>query len=571
MTFGAPWGLLALLALPVLVAAYFLRRKQPPRVVSALFLWRTRDLQAEAGPRFERFTRELSLTFETLAVVCAALFLADARCGTAASSKHLVVIVDGGLSMLARQAGHSVADRVKTEVASLVQREGAGTLTLIESGPRPTVLAGPQQPVDRALSVLEGWTPSQPAHDLAPAFALARSLGAVGQRLWFFTDGPLEGTGVLPEHVEALSLGSPAANLALVSAQRHDEGGVAQVTVRVGNCTEEARTVNVRFDVVGDAPQTHAVSLEPLGTAVLRAGFKATGPIEVALPDDALSEDGRVTLLPAPLAEVKVGFVEGLDEGARAALGRFLAIAPAVTVSEPSTLRFGPPGSRAQVTLGVQGATRSFVGPFFTQKGQPLFDDVQLGGVVWAAGANPPGRVLMSMGDAILVSEEEDGTVHLNLDVAHSNVQRTVAWPVLLGNVVRAARLKTPGLPRRHLMLGEEVLVVTAPEGVWRFVGPAKQVRPILGVGVLTSPPLPAPGRWELQRDGALVDALVVLPLDPRESDLRSRGPWSSPGAETASLGGFATSRPRPLWPLVVLLLLMMADYWLTARPRRSR
>jgi len=41
MSFGFPWGLLALGALVPLVAAYFLRRKQKPVVVSALFLWRT--------------------------------------------------------------------------------------------------------------------------------------------------------------------------------------------------------------------------------------------------------------------------------------------------------------------------------------------------------------------------------------------------------------------------------------------------------------------------------------------------------------------------------------------------
>ncbi|HEX8434414.1 MAG TPA: BatA domain-containing protein [Archangium sp.] len=38
MSFGFPWGLLALGALVPLVAAYFLRRKQKPVVVSALFL-----------------------------------------------------------------------------------------------------------------------------------------------------------------------------------------------------------------------------------------------------------------------------------------------------------------------------------------------------------------------------------------------------------------------------------------------------------------------------------------------------------------------------------------------------
>ena len=97
MSFGFPWGLLALGALVPLVAAYFLRRKQKPVVVSALFLWRTPRPRAEAGPRFERFTREASLLLEALAVVAAALFLADVRLGEDARTRHVVLVVDGSL------------------------------------------------------------------------------------------------------------------------------------------------------------------------------------------------------------------------------------------------------------------------------------------------------------------------------------------------------------------------------------------------------------------------------------------------------------------------------------------
>ncbi|MFN7135903.1 MAG: BatA domain-containing protein, partial [Myxococcales bacterium] len=69
MSFGAPWGLLALLALPLLVGLYFLRRRQPPRAVSAVFLWRSPDERAEAGPKLQRFSRETSLLLECLAAV----------------------------------------------------------------------------------------------------------------------------------------------------------------------------------------------------------------------------------------------------------------------------------------------------------------------------------------------------------------------------------------------------------------------------------------------------------------------------------------------------------------------
>jgi hypothetical protein len=492
------------------------------------------------------------------------------HCGTAASRQHVVVVVDGGLSMRARVDGKTAAERVKGAVAALARDQRAGVMTIIESGPRPTMLAGPQLEVDRALSALEAWAPAQPAHDVTAALVMAKgATSSPGQRVFFFTDGPLAESATLLPEVQGRSVGRAADNVALLSAQRHDEGGAATVTVRVANFSEAVREVPVTFETTGDAPHLERVRLEPGATAVVRAGFKTSTPVTVTLPDDALAEDGQVTLLPSPLALVKVGFLEGLDASAKTAVGRFLAIAPSVQEGADAQLTFGAPGSQARVTLGASGATRGFVGPFFSLKGHPLFDDVQLGGVVWTAGENQPGRPLLSMGSTVLVSETDDGALHFNLEVSKSNVQRTVAWPVLLGNVLRLARASAPGVPRRHLMLGEDVALVTTPDAKWVLRGPGQRERPVLGVGSVTLPPLPQPGRWVLEKNGEPVDELWVMPLDPRESDLRTRGPWEVEASAAPSLAALAGGAPRAWWPVLVMLALLLVDFWLTARARR--
>lgn len=571
MTLGAPLGLLALLAVPALVAAYFLRRRQPPRTVSALFLWRTPDQRAEAGPRLNRFSRERSLLLELLAVAFAALFLSDVRCGESAPRQHVVVVLDGSLSMNARVDGSTAAERAKTEVARIARAENAGVLTLIETGVKPSLIAGPQQELDRALSALEKWTPSQPAHDFAPALTLARELsGAAEHRIFFITDGPIPESTPLLSSVEGRSVGRSSGNVAFLSAQRRDEGGLAQVTVRVGNFHDREQKVTVTFTAPDDEPQRKDVTIPPGGTAVLRVGFKTEGPIEATLPDDALEADGRLVLLPSPLADVNVSLLADLDATTRTALTRFFSIAPGVKLSTPALLTIGGVDSGARLQLGAKGALKSFVGPFFAQKNHPLLDDVQLGGVVWTAGENPPGRVLMSAGDVVLMSEEDDGTVHLNLELGRSNIQRTVAWPVLLSNVVRQARLSSPGFPRKHLMLGEDTPLVALAGAKWELRGPDGSTRPVMGSGVLTLPPLPLAGSWKLEKDGDVVDELVVLPLDPRESDLRSRGDWEVVAQQPRAFASLATTRPRPWWPLVVVLVLVLLDFWLTAAPRRK-
>lgn len=567
MSLGFPLGLLALLAVPAVVAAYFLRRKQPPRLVSALFLWRTPDQRAEAGPRFERFSRELSLALETLALIAMALFLADARCGETAKRTHVVVVVDGSLSMRATHGGKTSADAARDAIAALVKSEDASVLTIIESGPKPRLLAGPQLDVARALSALEKWEPSQPSHDPSPALLLAKELSTVSkQRLHFFTDGPI-GELVVPPEVHGRSVGARLENVAFLSAQRRDENAVATVTVRVANFTDAPRSVEVGF-TAGAQKETQKVSISSGGTALVRVSMRTLEAIEVRLPDDALLEDGRITLLPAPMPTLHARFESDLDLLTKATIGKALRIVENVDFSEPAELVVGGRDSKASVRIGAAVPLTSFVGPFFAQKTHPLLDDVQLGGVVWTAGANPPGQPLLSAGAVVLLSEDDDGTLHFNLDVSRSNVQRSVAWPVLWGNVVRRARSSKEGFPRRQVHVGEDVALVTAAGATWALAGPDGTKRPVLGVGVLSVPPLSPPGTWKLERDGKTVDTVEVLALDAHESDLRDRGPWSVDAAKTDALASLGSDRPRAWWWVALVLPLLLLDFWLTARRR---
>ncbi|MFY0571451.1 BatA domain-containing protein [Archangium lansingense] len=573
MSFGFPWGLLALGALVPLVAAYFLRRKQKPVVVSALFLWRTPRPRAEAGPRFERFTREASLLLEALAVVAAALFLADVRLGEDARTRHLVLVVDGSLSLSARGAdGRPVLEKVRAEAARRVEEEKATSVTVLASGTVPRVLAGPEAEPSRALAALESFRALGADHDVAPTLLWAQELAGPGRRVHFLTDAPPAEGMAVPAAVRWTALGAPRDNVALVSAWRRDEGSTATVTLRVarfGTGPEETEVRAVARPGPGAKEGTERrerVRLPEEGAATLRFTFENAGDVEVSLPQDALPEDGEARLPPAPERRVRVALAEGLDAQARSALERFLAVSPGVEQGPgEGALIVGPRGSDARVTVGAGGAVRTFVGPFFAEKGHPLLDDVQLGGVRWAAGAeSPPGRALMTAGTVVLLSEAE-GQVHLNVDLSRSNVQRTPAWPVLLGNLLREVRRSQEGFPRRQLSLGESLAVVTRSGARYTLEGP-EGTRPLFGAGALSLPPPSVPGRYTLERDGEPVDAVEVLPLDARESDLRGRGEGDRPADAAGSdeEGGAAPGRAR--WPLLVLLAALLADFHLTRR-----
>ena len=91
MSFGAPLGLLALLALPAIVILHLYRRRLRQRRVAGLFLFREGPLVASAGRTRTRLMRSLSLLCELLAALCAALLLGGLDLGAGSSERHLVV------------------------------------------------------------------------------------------------------------------------------------------------------------------------------------------------------------------------------------------------------------------------------------------------------------------------------------------------------------------------------------------------------------------------------------------------------------------------------------------------
>lgn len=565
MTVGVPLGLVALVALPALVAAYLLRRRSPPRTVSAAFLWRATEEVVESGPQLRRLRREASLLLELAAALCATAFLADVRCASRAEDgRQAVLVLDGTLSMRAHGAdGRTFAERARTRAKALVA--AASAVTVVETGAHPRLLAGPAASPEEALVALERWVPSQAAHPFSPAWVLAREL-AGGAPVQFLTDGLPEEPP--PKDVALEALGEPRPNLAFTAALRTDTASGTRLRLRVTNDADTATSAVLEVrDPQGTVLHTRTLSLEPGATEAVVVQLPRTGQVEVVLPDDALPDDSHLLLWPdpAPALWVKNALDPATPTGA--AVARFLAAAPDVHVGEPSVLTFEPPAASVPpwtVTVGATGdaaGLRTFVGPFFTDRRSPLLDDVGLDGVLWTAGANPPGAPLVTAGDRVLLSEEPGPRFHLNLELSRSNVQRTQAWPVLLANLVDLRRGALPGFSQRNLPLGTRIPLDVEHGGRWTLEGPAFERA--LAAGAQDVGPL-APGRYLLRRDGEERDHLSVLALDAGESDLRWR--TSATREATNATEVLATQRPaRSLLPVLLMLALLLADFTLAA------
>ena len=183
--------------------------------MSALFLWRTPSPRAQAGPRFERFTREASLLLEALAIMaarCSWPTCASARTrgrgtwcwwSTAASRSRRG---PGWVAML---------ERVRREARGGSRRSGATRVTVVASGDHAAHArraAGGALPGARGARVLPALGATTTS---MPALLWARAGGA-GRRVHFFTDGAREGA-VLPPAVRWRRRGAARDNVALVS------------------------------------------------------------------------------------------------------------------------------------------------------------------------------------------------------------------------------------------------------------------------------------------------------------------------------------------------------------------
>ena len=590
MSFGAPLGLLALLALPAIVILHLYRRRLKQRRVAGLFLFREGPLVASAGRRRTRLMRSLSLLCELVAALCAALLLGRLDLGAGASERHLVVVLDDSASMGAAGPGGSPAARARAAVAEAAEQ--AGRVTLVLTGPRPTLRLGPREPAALAAAALEGWAPSQPSHDPGPALALALELAGPEDRVLVLTDDP---DLAPPPRCELAAVGAPLGNAALLSARRLTTPSGETVLADIGWWGPAAGETTLRVESAagaGEALLARVISLEPGQVAHLSLDLTASsGDLRVRLSDDALAIDNEALLLPEPPRRVRVASLLDAEAGRLLALERALAALDGVeTVDDPAAadlLVTGAPGAltegRTELVVGAPGADRNeWIGPFLMDRRHPLVSGLSLQGVVWSAAPGElDGVPLVLAGSQPLLAESVEGSatrVLVDLDPARSNLAQSPDWPILLANVVERTRATLPGPEAVNVRVGDP-LVWRPPHGeseaACELVGPDGERQPSRG-GRPVVFEARRTGLHVLEREGAELARWSARFSDARESDLSGRGARHEAARQAPAAAG-ATAAPRgsagrveARW-LAALMLLAVAGDWLALRRQSER
>ncbi len=540
MILGNPWGLLALLAIPAILAIHLFRRRFRSHPVSAIWLWGGADPHPAAGRQRQSIRNRASLWLELLAVLALTWYLSDPHLTDREHRRHLVVVCDTRwrLQTAPGEAPSALVRLREALDAQLARLERDDRVSLILTGTPPTVLAGPAAPPSDARAALDDWQARAPRHDPAPAFTLAARLlagsGGAGRVLWA-SDAPPTQTDL---DVALLLRGQAVPTDGFAAARWLPAAG------------ERPERLALRVFAAGGQPRQRELELRDANGAVLsraRIALDPAAPDLVVLPippgdhlqleavllgDDPLALDDRVVLLPPVRADIRVHVA--LPESASDPLRRAVAAASgAELVGDPATADLAvvagaaePAASDAVVWRFAPGDGAPVVGPFLRRGGHPLLRDLDFTGCIWQGGvpahAVAASDSLLLAGEQVLLSQRPRGFA-LHCDLEHSGLVRHPVWPALVDNALRLARSRLPGPERRNLLVGQG-FSLTLPRGARRLhlfapdgsssVLPADRERRV------TVPGLEQAGTWELRHDPDQPWTTVrALSLDSRLAD----------------------------------------------------
>jgi Ca-activated chloride channel homolog len=605
MTFANPWGLLGLLALPAILILHLYYRRFPPLLIGGLHLWGVETQVREAGRRRDRLPITASLLLELLAAAALSLVLAQPRLTESRKVEHLILVLDNSASMQAHPPEKSsFRDAAVEEVNHRFQKLPTGSVaTLIVTGHRPELLAGPAVPLAQARTALEAWKPSAPAHDFEPAWDLAAQLAEGSGRILFLTDHLPPKQLPTPKAMEIVSLGRPVENTAITAARWSfdPKTNKGRVFLRIANFGKQPAEVQVHGRH-GDQPLFEkTLALKAGADAALETDVRGgLGEIEIeaSSSSDGLAIDNRVTLIEPRVRTVTIALSLPADHAAVRPLRRALAGIAETQLGSPADaqLWIGPasalPPSQAGLTwLGVgpldpseaaRKKAKDIIGPYLLEKRHPLLDGVVLGGVVF--GGVQPSTLevtpLVSAGQQFLLSRlsaTQTAAYLLNLDFTRSNLAESPDWPILVKNLVEMCRDGLPGLKRWNYRLNEEIAFRPgsdrdrAGDRLTLVFGAKSQ--PLARGPIVEIPPLQETGVYEVRDGERSLGRFAVNFQDPAESNLSSLGPGVRDAISEPPALSYRLDDPFS-WliavGIVVILTAVLLDWFVLDRGART-
>ncbi len=516
MTFLAPAAAALAVAIPAIVALYFLRIRRPTRVVSALHLWpdEIRDRQANVPWQRLRFSWLLLLQLLVAALLVAAA-VQPALSASVSVAPHSIVLFDASASMQAHDVQPSRFGEAKREVGSLIDQLGPSdrmTIVAVEANPRIVASStGDRAGLHRAL---DGVAPTNGPADISAALLLASGIVRPGDdaRAYLYSDGIVEPLAAsfaagLPFPIEYHPIGTSGENVGLTSLIVRTIGQSTAAYLHVQNFGQQPRTfgldwrsdvglIDVRQISLGGGQSQDLTLPVPANATTVSARITA---------NDIFSLDDSVTAIARAPRTFRVQLVTPGNVFLEQALrlrGDFQvdvvapsayagAAAYAMTVFD----RFSPPAlpDGPFVMVDPPAGTSLAGGPAVgigrvraSDAGDPLLTNVSLQDVHVARSqdltASTFGRALITSVQTplVVVRDEPYRQVLFGFDIHESDFPLRVGFPILVQNL--SQWMLPPSVPSHSFHPDEAVTIVpeaaamsvtvVRPDGARRSLAP---------------------------------------------------------------------------------------------------
>ncbi|MFD2258081.1 BatA domain-containing protein [Luteolibacter algae] len=579
--FANPYGLLALLAIPVILAIHFLQRKSITLPVSTLFLLERTQREATSGRRFERFIPSVPLWMQLLAILLLTWFLVEPRFKKENSVHRVAIVVDSSASMSVFKS--AAVDALRQTLPGLQGIAATMELTLLPSVPNSARLYSGSSP-EALLGVLENYEHHTGVIDPSYALRLARSIVSGDGTVIYLTDTPSEG---LPYEARLISVGEPTPNVGFTGITFEEKQGALTFQAIIRNYDKVP--ASRKWSLLSSAGRTEprAFEIDPNSFVTIQADFPIDAQdVRLSLTPDGFTLDDTLPLIaPKPKSlDIFTAVSPGL-KGLSDKLLRSLNAAKAsndITSSDLVITSYDPldpaiPETNAILFVEDPTSQGKYLKGGILAEAHPLMD-----GVNWQAllvretlelPRLPSDRVLLWQEKRPLIFLRENAGRQIlcfNFDLRLSNAVQQPAFIVLLHRFAEGIRAKKIAPEHLNLETGQRLNLATIKAAPVEINATDLKGRELGPPGENRAPPVP--GFLTISQNGDPLLKAAVHFADTREADLTSCAPGEISEITTAASLELHTG-PDPfkrLW-LLLLLPVLCTAWFFTSRKTSLR
>jgi len=261
-----PLGLLALLAVPVIIILYLLKQKREEYIVSSLQLWQAALQDVEANAPWQRLKKNILMILQILAVTLLAIIISEPILRGAGNKEGAVLLViDCSLSMQSADTQPSRFEAAKKDALKLVEGAGRGTsFSLIASDSTPYIVLHKSDDKNRVMQEIKNLKVTDTAEDPEGTAELVKMLVRENPEIrvkWF-------GDSVSPVSGDNISYYSYNKNgdnyaVTLLALRKPNSGGGMTALSRIANFSHREAELDVSLYTDGAFFDARRVKVGP--------------------------------------------------------------------------------------------------------------------------------------------------------------------------------------------------------------------------------------------------------------------------------------------------------------------